>query len=226
MKSKLLVAILTAIGLTLVCYSQTSKKSTELLRSDDDLKIEFISPINGSVIIGGKILKKGDVFKANQKIDWAKHNTKALKVRNERTGGRIRFCAKGFKARNVEEVKSWFIKYNKTHYKGTESAAAAMDSILSQTHYLVDDTLCVNSRLPQNLNTNYYIARVLSSAKTIKFVLPFDDETNEIVLTKAYLNQCGVDTSNGPIQLQIEYNNNNEMIAITDRMLIEYIPNE
>lgn len=226
MKTKAItLLLLIAVTVTSICYSRTNASAG--ISENDVLKIEYINPVNGVVQIGNKKLKVGGKFTANKKIEWDTYGTKSIKARNLRTGEIIRFCSSNFKSCNAESTLEWYIKYHKTFDKGVSSQEEKMTEILSQSHYMIDDTLFINSTLEQNATSKFYIARLIgrnSLSDTPKeFPLQFDDETNQIVITSDYLRSQGVDIISAPCTLSIEYKAGSQRVPITNKMNIEYI---
>jgi hypothetical protein len=193
----------------------------------DTLKIEYIDP-KGVVSIGGKKLKIGNTFLAGEKIAWATYDTQAIKTRNLRTGEIIRFCSSGFSRYTAQNLVQWYIQYHRTFDKGSSSQIEKMSEQLAQPHYIIDDTLFINSSLEQNASDKFYIARIISPEcpNVDPFPFPFDDETNEIVITSNYLSDLGIDPTDGPITLAVSYWCQRQEIPLTNKMIILYLPHK
>jgi hypothetical protein len=225
MRTKVITLLLViAATVTSICYSRTGAPAG--ISENDVLKIEYINPTNGVVQVGNKKLKVGGKFTANKKIEWDVYGTKSIKARNLRTGEIIRFCSSNFKSCDAESLMEWYIKYHRTFDKGISSQEDKMADMLSQTHYMIDDTLFISSALEQNETNKFYVARPIRYSGTYirPFPLEFDEETNQIAITKSYLQELGVDISQAPVTFSVEYHNEYTVTPLTDNMIIEYVP--
>lgn len=225
MKAKsLIILLMIAAATATVCSSRTL--DTASISETDRFKIEFINSKSSRIKIGGKNLKVGGEFIANETIDW-NDDSEYIKATNLRTGEHIRFCAPGFKDKKAESLCRWFFLWRKTISKGLPSVD--MKDFLSQTHYMMDDTLYLYSSLKQDGVNKYYRAKVVSKDTSSNnsreyFPLPFDDMTKQIVITRSYLNDQKIDITKSAVTLMVDYLDGSEWNNITNNLIIEYLP--
>lgn len=214
MKRRNITIMLLAL-IAFICFAQ---KKTPILnvKESDVCTIEYVNTDTREIKVGnGEIKTKGQCFYAGQTIHW-QSKEHSLKVRNMRTGEILRFCAKEFND-EISNVASWYIKKNQTYVKGT----ATMHSILSNTFYMIDDTIRIKSNLLMDNNHGYIIKTIPDNNEII---LPYDEETNEIVISRYFLKKHNINIQECPIKLHIEYWKYDNSQALTDNMKIEYVP--
>lgn len=214
MKRKTFIIMLVALMSSIFCIAQNKNINIDIYE-DDICIIEYVNTNTGYIRIGNQELKKGQRFYVSQTIHWCSDNH-SLKVRNVRTGQILGICAKQFK-NEAGSLLSWYIRTKKLDSKGY----TAMKNLLSQTFYMIDDTIRIQSKLYMDDNHGYIVRSIPDN---IEIILPFDDETNEIVISRQLLKKHGIQIENAPLRCHVEFWENRNPKALTDNMRIEYIP--
>lgn len=193
------------------CYAQFSH-----MRENDKLVLTIVKTKSGYIEVGPSHEKKevGDFIIANQQIHWS-NQSQAIKLRSIRTKIEYEFCAKEFND-GAKNLYSRFVRRNHSDHKGTND----MMEVLGHIWYMMNDIRIVSS-LKQN-NNCFYTAKTIPGDK--EFVLQYDDETNEIFISKKYLRDQGVNVNTPQIRLHIEYYKGGKSFPITDNMIIEFVP--
>lgn len=200
-------------------YSQQRKEID--ISPTDTLKIQYVGTETGEILIDGKVKRKGDFYIANQTVFW-KNNKYYIKVTNISNKHKpFTFCNKDFKDFKVDNAYSWYFKKNHLSTKGElEGTLFSKIKRMSGVHYMIEDTVRIKSWLPID-NDHGYIATTIPGG--IKFKIPCDKITNEMVITKQYLKNQ-VNYMGGSLNLCIEYYHKDDCKATVDDVIIEYLP--
>lgn len=215
MKLKSILISSIAFITSLSGFAQKQKIVLDIKESDVCM-IEYVNTDTGYIKVGNNEIKtKGQCFYAGQTIHW--HSDKhSVKVRNMRTGEILRFCAKEF-TNEIHNITSWYIKKNRIYDKG----GISMNDILANTFYMIDDTVSIKSKLPMDDNHGYIVSTIPGN---IKFILPYDSDTNEIVISRLLLKNYNIYIEKAPMRFHVEYWKCDKPEALSDNMKIEYIP--
>lgn len=101
-----------------------------------DFKILFLN--TETIKIGGKDLKKGDVFNESDKIVW-KDDKQAMKVLSLSDYKQFVITAPGFKQNKVQNLKDYMVRSNRLSTRGSGSLSS-VERQIGETLYVIDTT--------------------------------------------------------------------------------------
>ena len=104
--------------------------------SAQDFEILFVN--TGTIKIGGKDLKKGDVFYESDKISW-KDDKQAMKVLSLSDYKQYVLVSPEFKQNKIKTVKDYLVRTNRMSTRGSGSLSSVARQ-LGNTVYVVDTT--------------------------------------------------------------------------------------
>lgn len=202
----------------LVSFGFRNHKTQIDIRDNDSLRIEFVGTKSHKVIVDNKIkCSKGSVFLANQHLKLSKGEY--IKVTNKRTGASFYLSAKGFKLTGTSSA-STFIRKRYAAGKGVSNFGEMLQLYPWQ---MVNDTLRIPTTMKLD-NKHGFILKTIPGNKALS-PIPYDIETNELVLSKNYFLDNGIQMKKGnDYTFHVEYWTGDENKAITDRFIIQYIP--
>lgn len=187
------------------------------IRDNDSLRIELVGTKSHIIMINGISYYKGSVILANQDLKLSKGEY--LKVTNKRTGASFYISHKDFKLTGTSSA-STYIKKRYAAGKGKSDFGAILRSYPWQ---MVNDTL----RIPTTMKLDKkhgFILRTIPGDIALS-PIPYDPETNELILTKDYFLDNNIRIKKGQdYTFHVEYWADDENRAITDGFVIQYIP--
>ena len=131
-----------------------------------DFKILFVN--TETIRIGGKDLKKGDVFFESDKISW-KGDKQAMKVLSLSDNKQYVLVSNEFKQKKVNSAKDYLVRSNRLSTRGAGSLSGVARQ-LGSTIYVVDTTRVPVAYVPQEAE---YFFLILSSGR--RFNIGYDD---------------------------------------------------
>lgn len=152
------------------------------IKDSDTLVIEAVGTRTGYVKIGEnkENCAKGSTFRATDKVFL--DSDEYLKVRNLRTRRVIEICYESFLKKNLPSGSS-FIKLKMAASKSSNDFSSYISTF--SPWYLIEDTVRIECTYKLNTTDCGFILRTIPGDKELTPV-PFDTETNELILTSDY----------------------------------------
>lgn len=206
--------------LILTSVSTCCQINGDYIRKSDMLRIEELGTSNKTIKIGDRYYTAKQKFRADETIHWSNAN-EYLQVNNTRTGLSYNLPAKVFL--NLGPNTTAYIVLHKTTGKSANSQLSLMKNVFEETYYMINNELRIHSVIPMT-KTKYFVAKPIPGNN--EFPLQYDDETNEIYISKSYLakNKVYINENNNRIRFHVEYYENGKTFPITDNFIIEYVP--
>lgn len=216
LKQPLIVVLL--LMTILMSFGFRNHKTQIDIRDNDSLRIEFVGTKSHRVIVDNKIkCSKGSVFLANQHLKLSKGEY--LKVTNKRTGASFYISHKDFKLTGTSSA-STYIKKRYAAGKGKSDFGSILQSYPWQ---MVNDSLIIPTSMKLDNKHGFILKTIPGNMKLSP--IPFDPETNELVLTKRYFLDNNIQLKKGrDYTFHVEYWADDENRAITNCFVIQYIP--
>lgn len=221
---KLFLTFVLAFTLSFATYAKTMKNSLGDVLPSDRFKIEFINTSSGKINIGGISYSKDDKFSASSSIKWENPNH-FIDVVNLRNGNRYTVSGHSYSDVNETSMNN-YIRKKYTADKGGADFDKLIQSngeFLSRyTWDIIRDKLTIPFNL--QLDDNHGVV-LLSIPDNILIVADFDDETNELIITSAMLQEKGINPKEiGKYVFHVEYEYNGVRKSLTDEFRMRYIP--
>lgn len=209
------------------CFGIANGQVTEPIKDSDEMYVRTLKsqgPSNHLRLENGTLIKVHDRFSVKNRINWQGFNG-IIELVNLRTGRTYGYCSKSIPSKMNKKLSfiEFFTRINYTFTKGSDERKN-MKLVLGKTWYMVGDTLRIPSTLPLG-NNMVYVASPISIENSTKMVLPYDKETNEIVITYDFLLRKNIKLEESDkLLLNIEYGENGASFEhVTSDMIIEYI---
>lgn len=192
--------------------------------NNSDSKVQNYISVNENGRIINKV--KGETIIASQNILWDDFDG-AVQFRNERTKAPVTYCSK--EAKKIEKTRSLldyvFSLFNSKvrGVKGDNGMVDTMMSLLSATWYMCFGEVCIPSVLLQsNREHRYYLAEPVGGGKQV--LLPYDDKTNEIIITKEKFQSMGIGNlkKGDAVVLRIDYSDGKTVYCLSNSLRIVY----
>lgn len=167
------------------------------INNDEELVLRYVK--YGTITIGGKPLKEGARFKANQKIKWKKDD-QSIKVTSIKTGRTYWLSAKPL-PKEKPHTLFYYIKLMYSSWK--DDNFEQQKSVLSETEYfnhVINDTVAIRSVLPMD-EDHYFVLQEYGS-KPIP--LPYNKEDSLFYIPLGNLNDQKA-LSEGRFEFHIGY---------------------
>lgn len=192
--------------------------------NNSDSKVQNCISVNENGRIISKV--KNDTIIASQNILWNDFDG-AVQFRNVRTKAPVTYCSK--EAKKIEKTRSLldyvFSLFNSKvrGVKGDNGMVDKMMSLLSATWYMCFGEVCIPSALLQsNREHRYYLAEPVGGGKQVP--LPYDDRTNEIIITKEKFQSMGIGNlkKGDVVVLRIDYSDGKMVYCLSNSLRIIY----
>ena len=131
-----------------------------------DFKILFVN--TGTIRVGGKELKAGDVFNQDETIQWTEPK-QAMKVQSLTDKQRYIFVSEDFSDHKMKSAKDYLVKSNRLSTRGSGSLSS-VGRKMSDTIYVMDEEMIPIDYVPDE--SEYFF--VTNGAG--RFVLDFQDK--------------------------------------------------
>ena len=207
-----------ALLLIAVCLSfgYSKRKTVASIERDDRLRIETVGNKTGTVLIDDTLRKRGDKFIAKQKITLL--DNEYIVVTNMRTGARQTL-------RNSElrssKTSSFYTFIRKKHAAG--KGRSDFKALLERYPWpMIEDTI----RIPTSMrldDDHYFVLKTIPGYKELT-PIPYDPETNELVLTKEYFQENNIKLEEGiDYTFFVDYWYFPDHQVLTDSFIIQYV---
>lgn len=186
--------------------------------TDKCLLVKVGTP-SGTITIGGLKCVKGDKFNADQRISLA--HDEFIKGRNLRTGDKFKICGADLKNTGVSSINA-FIRVRTTSDKGTSD----LETYLIRFPWcMIEDTVSIPIHHRTMNRSCGFVFKSIPGNIELGPAVPFDPETNELVITKESLIDNGIFKPGQSLyRFHVEYFNDNSIFPITNNLIIQYIP--
>ena len=207
-----------ALLLIAVCLSfgYSKRKSVVSIEREDRLRIEKVGNKTGRVKIDDIPHKRGDKFIAKQRI--ALFGNEYIVVTNMRTGARQTLHSSELKSSNTSSFYT-FIRKKYAAGKGQSDFKALLERY---PWPMIEDTI----RIPTSMrldDDHGFVLKTIPDYRELSPV-PFDPETNELVLTKEYFQENDMQLEDGiNYTFFVIYWDLPDYQTLTDSFVIQYI---
>lgn len=204
--------------IAIFCFGKTHSSNIVIdIKDTDTLWLEHVGTKTGIVTIDGMKLSQGCEFIANKFVDLK--NNDYIIVINKRTGDELEISAKGLESTNKKTVSS-FIRTRCGVEKGISDFGELLESFPWQ---MINDTINIPTAMILD-DSHYFILKTIPGNIDIKRI-PYNPETNELVLTKTFFQENNIDLIEDiDFTFYMEYCDDEGRIAVTDKFIIQYIP--
>ena len=207
-----------ALLLIAVCLSfgYSKRKTVGSIERDDRLRIEKVGNKTGKVKIDDTPHKRGDKFIANQRITLL--GSEYIVVTNMRTGARQTLTNKELR---LSKTSSFYTFIRKKYAAG--KGQSDFKSLLERYPWpMIEDTVRVPTSMRLD-DDHGFVLKTIPGYRELSPV-PFDPETNELILTKEYFQENEINLEEGSdYTFFVIYWEVPDHQIITDNFIIYYI---